>query len=51
MEGISRALRIFNGKEDAPDFIVTPAQEQITVEPTVRSPGHRCVCGALCAVC
>jgi hypothetical protein len=37
MEGISRALRIFNGKEEAPDFIVTPAQEQITVEPTARS--------------
>lgn len=35
MEGISRALRIFNGKEEAPDFIVTPAKEQITVEPTV----------------
>jgi phenylalanyl-tRNA synthetase beta chain len=35
MEGISRALRIFNGKEEAPLYTVTRARESITVSPTV----------------
>lgn len=38
MEGISRALRIFIGLEEAPLYTVTPAKERIITKPTVALP-------------